>query len=130
MRKSATTLASLLLGAVAWTACSTGDNPTVTEPSLVDQSTLPSVTQHCPDGGKKTEVNDGFTSTTKYYSYPIGKICVKAGTKAYSTSYNGTFGYGCYKVWGLGTKYIKIKETGYSGCKDISYFVVYKKKYY
>lgn len=129
MRRSASALAGLLLGLVVWTACSTGDSPTVTGPVLVDQSPLANVTQHCPAGGLKTEVNDAFTSSTKYYPFVVGKICVKAGNVVYSTSYNGKFGRGCYKVWGLGTKTVKLKETDYQDCKDVSYFVVYKKKY-
>lgn len=130
MRRSAGALASLLLGVLVWTACSTGDSLSPTEPvAAVDQTTLANVTQHCPAGGYKTEVNDAFSGTTKYYSYAIGKICVKAGNVVYSTTYDGLFGRGCYKVYGLGTKTIKLKETYYEGCKDISYYVVYKKTY-
>jgi hypothetical protein len=129
MRKPATGLAGLLLGVLVWTACSTSDSPSVTEPTLTDHSTLSSVTQHCPDGGAKTEVTDGFSYTTKYFPYNVGKVCVKAGTKVFSTTYDGKFGYECYKVRGLGTYTVTIKETGHKGCKDISYFVFYKKKY-
>jgi hypothetical protein len=129
MRKPVTALAGLLLGALVWTACSTDGSPSVTDPSLIDGPALTTGTQHCPDGGKKTEVNDGFTYATKYFPHKVGKVCVKAGTKVYSTTYDGKFGYGCYKVWGLGTYKVTIKETGYAGCKDISYFVFYKKTY-
>ncbi len=129
MRKPASALAGLMLGVLVWSACSTGDSPSVTEPVLVNPTPMANVTQHCPAGGYKTEVTDAFTSTYKSYNYAVGSICVKAGTKVYSTSYDGKFGYGCYKVWGLGTYMIKLKETDYEGCKDISYYVVYKKKY-
>jgi hypothetical protein len=127
MRRSIGVFASLALGVLVWTACGTGDSPT--EPGLIDHSTLASVTQHCPSGGDKTEVDDDFSSGTKDFSYYVGSVCVKAGNVVYSTSYNGYFGNGCYKVYGLGTKTVTLKETGYKGCKDVSYAVAYKKSY-
>ena len=127
MLKSAGALAGVLLSVLLGTACGTGD---VTEPSLGDQTTtLASVTEHCPDGGVKTEVDDAFTSSSKTYSFYVGKVCVKAGNVVYKTTYNGYFGNYCYKVSGLGTYYVYLKETGYPNCKDISYFVIYKKTY-
>ena len=128
MRRSTIVLASVLFGAVLWTACGTDDSSTLAGPAPVDPSALPAVTQHCPDGGYKTEVNDGFTSVYKDVS--AEKVCVKAGTKIFIATYDGKFGYDCYKVRGLGTYMIKLEETGYSGCKDISYYVIYKKQHY
>ena len=92
MRGSAGALASILLGAVVWAACSTGDNPSVTDPTLVDQSTLSNVTQHCPAGGSKTNVTDAFTGATITFGFTVGSICIKAGTVIHSTSSDGTFG--------------------------------------
>jgi len=120
MHRSAGILASILLGAVAWTACSESDTLTVTDPSI-----LPAVTAQCPAGGTKTEVTDAFSTTTTTYGFVVGSICVKAGTSTFSTEHNETFGNGCYTVSGLGTNTITLSETGAAGCKDVSYFTVY-----
>ena len=127
MRRTIGVFTSLALGVLLWTACGTGESPT--EPGLADHTMLASVTQHCPAGGDKTEVDDVFSNGTQSFPYYVGSVCVKAGNVVHSTSYDGYFGNGCYKVYGLGTKTVTLKETGYEGCKDVSYAVAYKKSY-
>src|SRR5688572_8333608 len=102
MRKSAGVLASILLGAVVWTACSTGDNmaPSTTTALIA--------TEKCSDEGTWAAKDESGPpwSITAPANQVVTAVCVKAGNQVYPRSTNGTIrveGTACFRVTGLGT---------------------------
>lgn len=125
MRKSAGVLASMVLGVVVWTACSTDD-------SMAPLSSTALITEKCSDVGtwaRKDEVGPPWSLTA-----PAGKVvksvCVKAGTQVYTRTTNGTIsvnGTSCFVVSGLGTPTVTVANApGHVGsiCKGISHIEV------
>ncbi len=129
MRKSAGILTSLVLSAVAWVACTSGDS---TSPSAESAPLTPLAsigTEKCSDFGTfsvKDEVGPPW-SITAPAGQVVTTVCVKAGTQAYVTNSNGIIFVGstpCFQVQGLGTATVLVTlANGFVGniCKGISH---------
>jgi len=88
-----------------------------------------STTEHCRSGFEiKIESKDAPFEYTTSESKVIRKICVKSGTKTFSSLRN--INNGCYTFSGIGTKTGKVEKTGADSptCQDISYAVFYTKR--
>jgi hypothetical protein len=132
MRKSATLLATVLLTAVAWVACTSDTTTSPTSPGLggVSSSALFLQTgDHCNEFGPfdaKDEVGPPWRIDAPSGQL-VAEVCVKAGNAAYYTDQNGVIsvsGTPCFLVQGLGTSFVRVTlATGYVGniCKGISH---------
>ena len=129
MPKSAGILTGLVLSAVAWVACTSGDS---TSPSAEAAALTPLAsigTEKCSDFGTfpaKDEVGPPW-SITAPAGQVVTTVCVKAGNQAYVTSSNGIIFVGstpCFRVRDLGTRTVRVtRADGFVGniCKGISH---------
>jgi hypothetical protein len=131
MRKSAGLLASLMLTAVVWVACTSGDTTSPGTESVAGP--LAAVTEQCPATfTTKDEVGPPW-SITAPAGQVVASVCVKAGTQVYIATFppsNQTIFVNstpCFRVTGLGTPTVTVRNAaGHIGsiCKGISHIVV------
>jgi hypothetical protein len=136
MRNSAGLLAGLMLTAVAWVACTSGDTTSPSAENTALTTPLASVgTEKCTDLGSwdaKDEVGPPW-SITAPAGQVVNEVCVKAGNQVYTATFppsnqtifvNGT---PCFRVTGLGTPTVRVRNAaGHIGniCKGISHIQV------
>jgi hypothetical protein len=125
--KVTTFCALIVLVAIGWVACTSGDSVPVTSPSFAVGGT-----EKCKDTksfAAKDEVGPPW-SITAPAGKVIAEVCVKAGPKVYLTSSNTTIsvnGTPCFDVTGIGTRTVTVTNNpGRIGniCKGISHIQV------
>jgi hypothetical protein len=130
MRRPAAFLLFVIFGAITWVACSSSDNIAPTAPSFVPNGSTG--TEKCEDFGSwedKDEVGPPWSITADPGDV-IDVVCLKAGTKVYIATSDGTIsvnGTPCFDISGIGTGTVTAtNNAGHVGniCKGISHIEV------